>query len=63
VLVEMNRDEVVSRILKTTPGKLSFDSGLIGSFVTYVVPALGLVTAQLSGSFRWLLEPLVHVMK
>jgi hypothetical protein len=63
VLLEMNRDEVVSRILKTTPGKFSLDSGFIGSFLTYVVPAVGILAAQLSGSFRWLFEPILHVMK
>jgi hypothetical protein len=63
VLLEMNRDEVVSRILKTTPGRLSLDSGFVGSFLTYVVPTVGILAAQLSGSFRWLLEPILHVMK
>lgn len=63
VLIEMNRDEVVSRVTRTTPGKLSFDSGLIGSLFTYVVPVAGVLAAQLSGSFRWLLEPLLRVMK
>lgn len=63
VLIEMNRDEVVSRVTKTTPGKISFDSGLIGSFFTYIAPAAGVLAAQLSGSFRWVLEPLLRVMK
>ena len=63
VLFDMNRDEIVSRIFKTAPGKFSFDSGVIGSFFTYVVPAVGILAAQLSGSFRWLLEPIMRVMK
>jgi hypothetical protein len=63
VLIEMNRDEVVSRVTKTTPGKFSFDSGFLGSFFTYIVPAAGVLVAQLSGSFRWVLEPLLRVMK
>ncbi|MCE9532868.1 MAG: hypothetical protein K8T89_17360, partial [Planctomycetes bacterium] len=63
VLIEMNRNEVVSRIMKTTPGKFSLDSGFVGSFLTYVVPVIGILAAQLSGSFRWLLEPLLRVMK
>lgn len=63
ILIDMNRDEVVSRVTRTTPGKLSFDSGLVGSFCTYIVPAAGVLAAQLSGSFRWLLEPLLRVMK
>jgi hypothetical protein len=63
VLIEMNRDELVSRVTRTTPGKFSLDSGFIGSFFTYIVPVAGVVTAQLSGSFRWVLEPLLRVMK
>ena len=63
VLIEMNRDELVSRVGKTTPGKFSFDSGFLGSFATYIVPVVGVLTAQLSGSFRWVLEPLMRVMK
>jgi hypothetical protein len=63
VLIEMNRDEVVSRMSRTTPGRLSLDSGFLGSFLTYVVPAIGILAAQLSGSFRWLAEPILRVMK
>jgi hypothetical protein len=59
----MNRDELVSRISRTTPGKFSLDSGFLASFFTYIVPAVGVLAAQLSGSFRWLLEPLLRVMK
>jgi hypothetical protein len=63
VLIDMNRNEVISRVTKTTPGKFSFDSGFLGSFFTYIVPVAGVLVAQLSGSFRWLLEPLMRVMK
>jgi hypothetical protein len=63
VLIDMNRDELVSRVTRTTPGKFALDSGFIGSFFTYIVPAAGVAAAQLSGSFRWLLEPLMRVMK
>jgi hypothetical protein len=63
LLIEMNRDEVVSRVTKSIPGKFSLDSGFVGSFFTYIVPTVGVLAAQLSGSFRWLLEPLLRVMK
>jgi hypothetical protein len=63
VLIDMNRDEVVSRVTRTTPGSFSLNSGFLGSFMTYIVPVAGVLTAQLSGSFRWLLEPLLRVMK
>jgi hypothetical protein len=63
VLIDMNRDEVVSRVTRTTPGKFSLDGGFVGSFFTYIVPVAGVLAAQLSGSFRWVLEPLLRVMK
>ena len=63
VLVAMNRDEVISRISRGSNNRFGLDSGLVGSILTYIVPALGLVAAQLSGSFRWLLEPLLRVLK
>lgn len=63
VLMGISRDELVSRICRTTPGKVSFDSGFLGGILTYVVPIVGIAGAQLSGSFRWLLEPILRVMK
>jgi len=63
VLMRISRDELISRICRTTPGKVSFDSGFLGGMLTYVVPIVGIAGAQLSGSFRWLLEPILRVMK
>ena len=59
----MSRDETVSRVTRTTPGKVSLDSGFLGAFFTYVVPTLGILAAQLSGTFRWALEPILRVVK
>ncbi|HUR53114.1 MAG TPA: hypothetical protein VMZ71_03210, partial [Gemmataceae bacterium] len=63
VFIDMSRDETVSRVAKTTPGRLSLDSGVLGPLVTYVLPTLGILTAQLSGTFRWALEPILRVVK
>ena len=63
LLIEMNREEVISHVTKTTPGRFSLDSGFIGSFMTYIVPAVGVAAAQLSGSLGMVLEPLLRVMK
>ena len=63
VFIDMSRDETVSRVAKTTPGRLSLDSGVLGPLVTYVLPVLGILTAQLSGTFRWALEPILRVVK
>jgi hypothetical protein len=63
VFIDMSRDETVSRVAKTTPGRLSLDSGVVGPLVTYVLPTLGILAAQLSGTFRWALEPILRVVK
>lgn len=63
VFMDMSRDEAVSRVAKTTPGRLSLDSGVLSPLVTYVLPTLGILTAQLSGTFRWALEPILRVVK
>ena len=62
VFVDMTRDPAVSRVSKSS-GKLSLDSGFLGAFFTYVIPTLGLLAAQLSGTFRWALEPILRVVK
>ena len=46
-----------------TSGRFSLDSGFIGSFFTYIVPTVGLLAAQLSGTFRWALEPILRIVK
>jgi hypothetical protein len=63
VFIDMSRDETVSRVARTTPGRLSLDSGVLSPLVTYVLPVLGILTAQLSGTFRWALEPILRVVK
>jgi hypothetical protein len=63
VLVQMNWNELVSRITGTPPNRFTLDTGFVGSFFTYVVPILGIVTLQLTGTFRFLLEPILRVLK
>ncbi len=45
VLVAVNRDELISRVSDTTPGKLSFDSTFVSSILTMIVPLLGALLA------------------
>jgi hypothetical protein len=63
VLVQVNRDELVSRISGTTPNRFTLDAGFVHSVFTYIVPAVSIVALQLSGTFRFLLEPIVRVLK
>jgi hypothetical protein len=62
VFLDMSMDETVGRISKSS-GRFSLDSGFLSSFFTYIVPTVGLLAAQLSGTFRWALEPILRVVK
>jgi hypothetical protein len=63
VLIMVNRDELVSRIAGTTPNRFTLDAGFISSVFTYVVPVVSIVALQLSGAFRFMLEPILRVLK
>jgi hypothetical protein len=61
VLIGVNRDELISRVSDTTPGRLTFDSGFMSSLLTTIVPlfaALLAVSFDLSDIFHTLLGPL-----
>ena len=55
VLVGVNRDELISRVSDTTPGRLSFDGGFINLCLTTLGP---LAAALLAISFD--LSDLLH---
>jgi hypothetical protein len=63
VLFSANRNELLSRITGTTPNHFTLDSGFISSVFTYIVPAVLIVALQLSGTFRFMLEPVLRVLK
>jgi hypothetical protein len=61
IVIQINRNELVSRIQKTTPNKISFDHELVGSFFTYILPlflALAALSVSLSDMFRSWFEPI-----
>jgi hypothetical protein len=45
VLIGVNRDELISRVSNTTPGRLNFDSNFVGSILTTFAPLVGAVLA------------------
>jgi hypothetical protein len=63
VLVQINRDPFVSRLSNTKPERFTPDWAFISSFATYVLPLLGVLAVQLSGSFRVWLEPVFRILK
>jgi hypothetical protein len=63
VLCQMNVNELVSRVTGTRPHHFTLDTGFVASFFTFVVPTVAVVAIQLSGSFRYLIEPVLRVFK
>jgi hypothetical protein len=62
VNTQMNRNEVLSRIAKTEPGKITWDARFVTNLVTFgALPILTLLTSELPGLrsalFSWV-EPL-----
>jgi hypothetical protein len=62
VLVLMNRDELLSRIARMTPNRFNLDWDFATSILTYIVPMGTVIALQISGAFRFLLEPLVRMV-
>jgi hypothetical protein len=63
VLVLMNRDELLSCIARSTPNRFTLDWDFVSSVLTYVVPMGTVIALQMSGAFRFLLEPLVRLVR
>jgi hypothetical protein len=62
ILVGVNRDELISRVADTAPGRLTMDSSFVGSLLTMVAPlvaALVAVSFDLSDLIRTWLGPLL----
>ncbi len=67
VLAQMNRDEVLSRIAKSQPGKLTWDRAFISQVVIYgVLPLLSLIATQFpevrGAAFSWI-ETVLKTLK
>jgi hypothetical protein len=45
VLLGVNRDELISRVSDTTPGRFNFDGQLVTSLLTMIVPLIGALLA------------------
>jgi hypothetical protein len=66
IFVQIERDELVSRISGTTPNRLSFSWSFLGSVVKYALPLVGILAAastDLSDALRTMLDPIIRVLK
>ncbi len=61
IVLQMNRNELVSRIQKTPPNKISLDRQFLGAVFKYILPllfALAALSLSLSDLFRSWFEPI-----
>jgi hypothetical protein len=66
VFFQIERDEVISRILKTTPNRITLNPVFLSHVGTYVVPLLGVLAASsmdASNLLHTLLDPLYQALK
>ena len=66
ILVRMNRNDLLSRIAKVEPGKLTFEWSLIHRLLIYAaIPILGLAATlfpQMDGLLSWV-DSLLRIVK
>ncbi len=66
IFVQIERDELVSRISGTTPNRLNLNWSFLGSILKYALPLLGILAAvstDLSDVLRSWLDPIIRVLK
>jgi hypothetical protein len=64
--VQVNRNELVSRIMRSTPNRFTPDLGFLKGATTYVLPIVGGLMVQFpffASGLRALFEPLLHVIR
>src|SRR5262249_6651793 len=65
-LVQINRDELASRIARSTPNRFTPDFAFLQSTATYVLPIVGALMVQFpffSAQLRAFAEPIFHIIR
>jgi hypothetical protein len=66
VYIQMERNELLSRIARTTPNRVGFDRSFVTSILTYLLPLISLVLAQfpyVSDTLSSWFEPLARIAR
>ncbi|HEU5117151.1 MAG TPA: hypothetical protein VFT74_10840, partial [Isosphaeraceae bacterium] len=66
VYVQMERNEILSRVACTTPNRVNLDGKFLANILTYLIPLIGLVLARfpyVSDSLSGWFEPLARVIR
>ena len=64
--IQMERDEVLSRISKTRPNQVEFSAGFLARITTILIPIAGVLLAQfpsVSDALSQFINPIVRVLK
>ncbi len=59
VLTEINRNELVSRVCRSTPNRFSLDAAFVSNVATLVLPLVLVIAAQFAGRTRAVVEPVL----
>jgi hypothetical protein len=59
VLYRVNRNELVSRVTRSTPNRFQLDTAFVRNILVFVVPLAAVVATQLAGRMRGVVEPLL----
>src|SRR5262249_47343326 len=63
IVLGINRDETISRVANSIPGRLKLDRNLVSGLLVYLLPLLGLLAAMsydVSDLLRTWLDPLMR---
>jgi hypothetical protein len=63
VLIQINRNGLLSRIVRSTPDRFTPDTGFLTSVGTYVLPLLAVLLLHVLGLFRVVLDPLFALLR
>jgi hypothetical protein len=66
IIIQIERNEVVSHILSTTPNRLNFHWYFLGQLLVYAAPLLGIVIAassEVSDLVHSLVDPLIQALR
>ncbi len=66
VYIQMERDEILSRISKTKPNEIQFGASFLGRITTTLIPITGVLLAQfpfVSDGIAQFLDPIIRVLK
>ena len=64
-LVQLNKDELISRLTGTTPNRFTPDLSFVSGSMTYILPIVGGLMVQfpaVSNAVYSVLEPILHII-